>query len=596
MSLTIQGAKAFVVGGVHNPASELAEGVMRAMFKSKLMIGVAVLLAVALSGVGVAAVAGAFQEKTPEKRPALPPARAEDEKPTLPKEWAGRWVANPFAGAEWFEVLHYHHLSPGARVYTIKDPKTVAGILKAARVTAVQNNIAVGSIATARIIAHFPGGKTFEGVVDSSLNLSADGGIVHMDEGFFKALGKAAAEGETPIDLREALPAPVKEEPKPAPEATPMSLQTGFKEIAINYSVGRRLHRTVIDDEKTLTALHKTLVVVGVGKVTQQRAESRNMNVTTKDGAVLYFHVQDRESMFDFRVAHFSLAPAFFNALNKEISSRAGFDVDVTARDNPLPPKMTERAAEFRKLLDRVKSIRLVEKNQGGNIDIDVKEADDVKQIVGKIAPLESPPRDLKLKTAERRVELTDSDGKKTTLTFLGDGKHSHDLETAAAVPLLCELVDASGIGQVWVSNQWLTRLRDQVYLRQMRAREERTQETSRLVCRDLSTFCKLLISIEALEDNTRGPLKPASVRKVAAALASGKFEALDWPRERWEKELDGNRGPDLDLSPGLGFSLTLMVKNDREIYIPAIGKLTYTESPLPTIRKAIKEAFAEEK
>jgi RNA polymerase sigma factor (sigma-70 family) len=593
--VTIQTAKTFILGSLHNPASELAEGVMRAMLKTRLKIGVAVLLAVALSGAGLAAVAGAFQEKTPEKQPAPPPpARGEAEKPMLPKEWAGRWVANPFAGAEWFEVLHYHNLSPGARVYTIKDPKTVAAILKAARVTGVQNNIAVGSIATARIIAHFPGGKTFEGVIDRSFHLSADGGIVHMDEGFFKALSKAASEGEMLVDLSEPLPSPVKEEPKPAPEATPKSLQTGFKELSVNYSVGRRLHRTLIDDEKTLTALHKTLIVVGIGKVMQQFAESRNMNVTTKDGAVFYFHIQDREAMFDFHVAQFTLAPAFFNALNKEVSNRAGFDVDVTARDNPLPAKMQERAADFRKLLEKVKSIRLVEKNQGGDIDIDVKEPDDVKQIVGKIAPLESPPRDLKLKPAERRVELTDGDGKTVTLTFLGTGKHSHDVETAAAMPLLCELVEVSGIGQVWVSNQWLTRLRDQVYLRQMRAREERTQETSHLVCRDLSTFCKLLVSIEALEDNTRGLLKPTSVRKVAAALASGKFEALDWSRERWEKELDGNRGPDLDLSPGLGFSLTLMVKNDKEIYIPAIGKLTYTESPLPTIRKAIKEAFGD--
>src|SRR5262249_40795516 len=141
-------------------------------------------------------------------------------------------------------------------------------------------------------------------------------GIVHLDEGFYEALSKAAGGGAmAQIDLSQPLPAlkPEKED-KPAPEATPRSLETGFRELVCTYSVGRRLHQTVIDDEKTLAGLHKSLVVLTVGQVAQNNAESRNLTVITRDGAHFYFHIQGREAMFDFRVGHFTLKPGFVEA------------------------------------------------------------------------------------------------------------------------------------------------------------------------------------------------------------------------------------------------------------------------------------------
>jgi RNA polymerase sigma factor (sigma-70 family) len=604
-ALTARNAVAFAAGhGAPSAATDLAQGVFQTMLRSKVKVLTLTVAALALASAGTVLVARELADKEPAPRPA-PPAEVtvvpDAPRPPIKKEWAGRWIADPFAGAEWIELRQTHNAAPGYRVYQIKDPQAVAAIVKVAKVIGVDNGIAAGCIPTATVIAHLPGGKTFSGgMCGGGETLMCDGGILTLADGFGDALNKAAtAEAKVKVDLTQfALAPPEGAVVNPAPpQPTAKNLESGFSMLSVTYLVGRKLHCTAIDDATTLDALHRALVVKAAVPLALEGAESRNLQVTTKDKARFYFQVQNRESIVDLKVARFVLTPAFFEALNKEVSRRAGFDIDVTADDNKPQPKEEERVAEFRKLLGKVKSARYVEKRDGVETVVAVDDAKEATTLIAQLRQISVPARDLKLKPWNTKLELKLDDGSKVTLTFLDTGKDSLEAESQTAMPVLTDPVDVSGLGQLWLDNQWKYKFRDLVYQREHEAKERRDQETTRLVCADLPAFFKQVISVVVIDKNTRGVLPQPQTKKVLNSLAAGKFEKLNWSEERWKKEYDalgGEPGLELDLAPGLGYSLTIIPAGEKTILIPDVGRLVFDENPLPAIRKAIEEGFKE--
>src|SRR5262249_20616486 len=151
--------------------------------------------------------------------------------------------------------------------------------------------------------------------------------------------------------------------------------------------------------------------------------------------------------------------------------------------------------------------------------------------------------------------------------------------------PVLADLVEVTGFGQAWLDNQWRSRLRDHAFTLEREAEERRREETTALVCRDLPAFWKLVVSVSAHsrqgETHTVSTLSAAEAMPFLAALASAKYEKLDWSRARWEKEMGGvlGRGAgSLDLAPGLGFSLMVVVSGEKEMLIPLCGRLTFRD------------------
>src|SRR5262249_33726249 len=118
----------------------LAEEVLRAMSLTKVKYGAALVLALALIGTGVGAVARS-QVKPSVAAPERPAERAKKEtagKQALPRAWEGRWIAAPFAGAEWIEVRHSQQGTGVPRTYLIKDSKAVAAVARAARIVDIR--------------------------------------------------------------------------------------------------------------------------------------------------------------------------------------------------------------------------------------------------------------------------------------------------------------------------------------------------------------------------------------------------------------------------------------------------------------------------
>jgi RNA polymerase sigma factor (sigma-70 family) len=607
VGVTVRAALTFAAGsGLTSTPALLAEEVIRAMFLSKMKVGGAVVLALAVIGVGLGAWArggGEPPPPVPEGPRAERPKEPVGPKDEVPAGWAGRWVANPFAGAEWIEVRHSRDGGGPQRVYQIKDAKKVADVVKAAKIIGIRNDMFAGCIPTAEFIVHRRDGTTFRASFAGTDGcLSCDTGTFALDEGFFTALERAVSDNsDEPVNLGKFLPAAPGTFVKPAPPPDAKSLAGGFTSLTVTYLLGGSLHVTRIADEKTLDALGKALVVLKTESITKERAESRNMTVTCKDGSDFYLHIPSRDVVFDFHVGRFTLAPAFFDALNKEVSRRVGLDLDVAADKNALPDGLQRQSRKFHDLLGNVQVLRRIEKRDGKEEIIVIDDPKEVEQLVGQLRQVEAPPRDLKLPKWDREIELTMKDGKKVAVTFLDPGKNSADAESMAAMPTLSQIAEVSGFGQMWIDNQWWGRFDNLNYDHRRKEKERRDLETSRLVCRDWPAFCKVVLAVGAHysegKSEIMGELPAKEMPAAVALLAGGKFERLDWSKERWEKELTDvyERGAgELQLAPGLGFHLPLVVVGEKEMLVPMCGRITFAESPMAKLQKAINEEDAE--
>jgi RNA polymerase sigma factor (sigma-70 family) len=597
---TVRAALTFAAGpGLTSGAAALAEEGLRAMSLMKWKVGAALLVALAVIGTGLGVWARGRGEPAPVAGPppAEPPKDVVAEKTRLPAAWARRWVADPFAGAQAIEVEHHAQPGGGSRTYHIKDARTVAAVAKAARITGIRNDMFVGCIPTTELAVRRRDGSSFRASFAGGDSVSCDTGLFTLDDGFFTALGRAVSDANNAsVNLREFLPAPPVADNKPPP-ATVKSLAAGFTALEVTYLLSGRLHVTRIADEKALDALHRSLVVLKTEGLTTERAESRHMTIVCKDGASFYLHIQSRDVIFDFHVGKFTVAPAFFNALNAEVSRRAGLVIDVTAEKNALPERLERRGREFRALVGDVRLLRRTVKRDGKEETIVIDDPKEVEQMVRQLGLVEVPPHNLNLPKWDRLIELTMKDGKKVTLTFLHPGQNSEEAEALAAMPTLSQLVDVSGFGQVWLDGQWWGRFDDLNFEHQRKAKERRDRETTRLVCRDLPAFCKLVVGVDAHYSETGGKpeteaaLPAEAVPAILALLAPARFERLDWTEERWQKELtdlDERGAGELDLAPGLGFSLPLVVSGDKEMLIPLCGKLTFADSPIARLQKAV--------
>jgi RNA polymerase sigma factor (sigma-70 family) len=604
VQLTIKTAPAFALGRglTAGAATALAEGVLQTMFLTKLKVAAVVLVvAVVAVGAGVGVIASTRRDEKPPQQPLPRPVATDDKapRPPLPREWADRWVVDPFAGAESIEVRHVvvpgkGHTAGGGATYVIKDPKKLAALLKEVKVEAVHNDISVGSIPPAHLTVRKKDGSTFRAGIESDGSLSCDGGFVYLDEQFFTALNRQLSEQEKKkVNVLEHLPPPPEPDLPRQPEVWPSlrSLTAGFTELEIHYSVGKRLHRARITDEKTLDALHKALSVVKQEAVPKGQVGGLNLLIKSKDKSYFNGRVLSETEFYDFNAGKFTVTPDFFKALGKEVGRLEGRDIDVV-KENAFTERQVKRGQEFRKLLDDVRSLSFTRERGGKKETIVVDQSDAVANLLKALTWAEVPTREPKLDKGEPLAELTTKGDKKVAVTLLKAGP---DNEGVGCSPLLGELVEVEGFGPVWIDNPWKYRLQQHAFELELAAKERRELETAALVCRDFPAFLKQVLNVVASyregESELNGRVTGDDSRAIIAALAAGKLEKLDWTRERWEKELRDvlDRGAgSLDLTPGLGFKLMLVVTGEKEMLIPMVGRLTFEKSPLPAVRKAI--------
>jgi hypothetical protein len=580
-----------VAQGTPSTPAILAEEVLRAMFLSKFKTGAALLLALAVVGAGLTVLVrggGGPDRPAPEQPPQPPPAA--EGKPALPAAWAGRWVVNPFAGAESIEVVHSRRGPGGVHTYQIKDPRALATLLKAVKITGAQNDMFPGSIPTAHLTVRREDGTSFATGVENATCLSTSYGLLFLDEEFIAALGRAVSDDpKQPIDLLEFLPALPEPAPMPRPAPSARSLTAGFESLGVQYVVGRRLHEARFNDDKTLAALHKALTIVKQEEAPKKKAlppNSCGLTIFSKDKSVFNGHTLGADQVLDSDAGLFTLRPDFFKLLREEVSRAEGREIDLGG-DNAPTERQVKRAAELRELLAGLRSIRFTHKQADKDETVVVNKPDEVKAFVKGLAWVEVPVKEYAVTKGDHFLDLETKDGKTVAVTLLNG--------PVEAYPLVADLIDVAGFGQVWVSNRWKNAIQDVVFKRRQAAKERRDRETARLVGRDLPLFMKQVVNVVAHyregESEIAGNLGTDESRAVLAVLAAGKWEQLDWTEDRWQKELAalGERAPgEFDLTPGLGFYLPVAVSGEKEVLVPFCGKLTFTDSPIARLRKAI--------
>jgi hypothetical protein len=589
MENTVRACLTFAAGQAPptDPAAALAEGVLKTMYATKLKLGA--LLALVLVAAGVGGGFAFFRPDTPPRQdpPTVTP-RAPEALPPLPKAWAGRWIADPFADAVAFEARQ----NGREAILQIKDPEAVAEVVRAAKIHAVQNNIAAGAIPSAFITVRGKNGFALTGSLISEDQLQCDGGILQLDSGFVDALNQQLSKQEkTKIDLRERLEPPAAAGPSVAPaKASGKSLTAGFTELEVMYVGARTLYRTRITDAKTLDALHKELKILSEGPAPKKHPGNlRSLRIVSKDGSWFNGNLVSTTELFDRDAGWFILTPDFVQALGKEVSRRAGRVIDLLG-DNPPTEAQKRRAEECRERFAGVKSIQFSMKSNNKDLTVTADEPREVEQLLVGLRVQEVPAREEK---AERRTPLAtlfDAKGKKTEI-FLVEGGPA--LESG---PVLGDLVEVSGFGQVWINQDWKSNPSMLLFRKEQEAAERRNQETARLVCEDFATFLRHVRNLEVFyrdKGQIRAAVNEQNSRPVLRALAEGKLEKLDWDAERWRKEegdlIDREAGEIL-LVPGLGFSLPLVVRGEKELLLPGYGRLVFEKSPLETIQKAVDD------
>ena len=269
---------------------------------------------------------------------------------------------------------------------------------------------------------------------------------------------------------------------------------------------------------------------------------SRNLSVVCKDGADFYFQVPGRDVVFDFKVGRFTLAPAFFDALNKEVSRRAGLDIDVTADKNALPERLRKQADEVPRPGEERPGVAPhgEARRQGGNHRH--RRPERGRELVGAAPPGGGAAPRSEAAEVGPSIELTlqrrqegHADVPRPRQEQRARPRRWRRCRPSASWPRCrasarCGSTTSGGAASTTSS-----------YDHKRKEKERRDTETSRLVCRDWPAFCKLVIAVAAITAR-KSPKSWAAARKevpgVVALLAGGKFEKLDWNDERWEKEL----------------------------------------------------------
>lgn len=257
--------------------------------------------------------------------------------------------------------------------------------------------------------------------------------------------------------------------------------------------------------------------------------------------------------------------------------------------ENPLTEKQTARARDFRQLLSGIQSIHY--RDAARRLDVTIDKAEDVTQILKSLSWVEVPIQPLKRSKGDRVIELTTAGGKKVRLTYFKEPEKS---PLDAAVPPGGDLVEVSGFGPIWLDGQWKYRFQQHVEALWFKARQERAVETTRRVAADLPAFLRQVRNVEIIAESadskelTRELLTVQASRPVLEALKVERVEKLDWTPAKWRQTLEKKANAHaLILTPGLGFSLQLIVSGDREMLIPGYGRVTFNSSPLEAIRKA---------
>ena len=500
--------------------------------------------------------------------------------------FATTWDEEPFADAIAIEIK----LSDEREV-RIDDPKEVEALMAKLEVTSIQNDISMGLIPPARLVFHQKDGTTRSVSVAGDSEWLHGGGIVKIHPRFTKAVNAylSAHFGE-PVDMTVfKLP----ERPKPKPW-TVEDLDAPFTSLEVEYGLGGNAHRLQVTDPDLVAELRALFRV-------EQRIEKDQYPFAPLDHygfrTGVDLHLADgRElgTMYfgEHQLSHHSLgllhvAPAFFERLERHVAEREGCPVDLFV-ENPLPEARVKQAALRMGILGAAELTRVeIDPGAGGKVLV-IEDAATLKALRDTLRRAFAPREEPTLPVTGRVVRLHFEDG--TTHTV-----HELEREASPLRPFLCDVVRIEGVGCLWISDDWFDELEQLLRGRSSDEAAAKRLEQTLDVLQDVPAFFERRLSLTAHWRTPEHGYMHTFSRDETRALCNGwgkaSFEPIAKDTPWWQTALEGARGRragSIELSPGLGFTLSLIPIDAHTALVPGAGKLVFEGAPFAALVKRL--------
>jgi hypothetical protein len=417
------------------------------------------------------------------------------------------------------------------------------------------------------------------------------GGEMYIDPDFLVALGRQFPnESGQPLDLLKRPP------DRPAKNWTPLTLdklKTGFESFTVSYHRGARLREARISDRQALDELAKALVV------TKWEEEK-----TPKDWPPQQFHfhckgetdaptnngcILDREHLVLGNLGRVEIKPSFVKTLNAQLSRLEGRDVDVLGK-NPPPKEQLQREQALRDLLATARHLRF---HREDGKEILVQQREDVAQLLKSLAWVETPVRAWKLERSGGFIEVTTAKEETIRFTYLHTKRENEKVDVDSGG----DLAEVTGFGVMWLDSRFRDAVR--LYGEQWEFKDEqrRSEETYRLVCQDLPAFLEqvfnLVVHFREGKDQLLMCLTAEDSQPILEALRHAKIEKMSWTDKQWDEEvqklLEKRGAGSLVLEPGIGFSMFVVFRGEKELLVPRYGRIVLREPIIDKLRKALE-------
>jgi hypothetical protein len=545
------------------------------------------LLAVAVS---IVSICGCRPDSEPDSHPLTEVIAADSSE---------RWQADPFRGVKRIQVEHVRRGEPQLDIYDIEDPNVVERLSSKLRIDAIQNGVTLANKPSAWFWFTRENGEIIRIPLDRNNSTSLLGAQVYFDPAFTDAVHDYLKEqtGKA-VNLLQDAP-----ETKPAKSTyvkfTPASFESGFSSLDVMYRLGeRKLHRARLTDEDVLEKVHKAFVVRSHEDREKLDRNAASVHLHCKDGSYFLGNLHDSETFSGFNEGIFKIEPSFLAAINHEISRLEGRPIDIL-KQNDLLEEQIKKEQEFREVLSTVKKINFTgtwwNKQQSGSVG-DLRA---VSKLMGEFERAEVPLSELKLEPGLLRAEFVTPTGT-IICQWLDAGENQRLVDCN---PIACDLVELSGFWQVWVSDQWKYKFQNVVSERERAEKDARKVETIRMVTPHLQQFLPQVISIAVECNQGESRILTSILRQQTQAILRdmkvGKVEELSWTDEQWKDEIKKvtDRGAaELGLTPGIGFTLELIVVAKDEALVPRFGRVKFEKFPETKIRSAIAGSRADAK
>ena len=572
---------AWASGAAAGKPALLAKGVSKTMLLLKVKIAAAVAAVLLLSS------SAAFKMLNRGITPPLVVQGDKDQPPPVTPPVAAvvgdpGWDTDPFAGTLSIDISH------GPDHFLVNDPAVIKSLLAVLKIESVANKMYQLSESSSILVFERGPRGPFTVNMSSDFSCSVDGGTITLAPQFFTVLStELAKQAHAPVKLHEFAPVPGKRRP----DLTVASLKSGIRSFTISYALGDQGRELDVTDPKDLEAITRAFLYTEITKrqtLDKKLAVWAGFRAGLADGSELSATFEDID-IIRTNIGNVHLKPELLNTIAAILKKYEGRELDPL-RENPATAAEQTALQKATALLRGVARVQLVadEHHQPVNVEFGPEEMipKSLKIIELQALRPDEPPPPVGAATLE--MKLFQKSGEPITVTFLDPEKLPH--RVILATPL-----DIPGVGRAWVDQKWRSIFSEYQRFQNERRDADRQNKTTARVMADFAGFKKQIFCARAFakvggETLIYSVNQPQLIARAVALLNVKKVTLAAAPEDAISPK-DPNF--EINLTPGLGFDLTLSFTSDTTAVVPGWGRVEFDAPIVPELTRIAGESAA---